>query len=155
LLGAGTFVRKYDHSGQLLWTRQIAIGLGFANGIAVDGDRVYVIGASREGSALRSYNSNGAEGWTTPVGPGSDFDSALAADSSGVYLARNGFLTSYTLDGIQRWQTKYADSGARVVLTSSGVYVTGRSWKPLPGRCVYGLGDVIVRKYDHDGYLIW
>jgi hypothetical protein len=155
LLGAGTFVRKYDHSGQLLWTRQITTGLGSANGIAVDDGRVYVIGASREGNALRSYRSDGAEGWSTPIGPSSDFDSALAADSSGVYLAHNGFLTSYSLDGGQRWQTKYADAGARIVLTSSGIYVTGQGWKPLPGRCVYGCGDVIVRKYDRDGHVLW
>jgi len=154
--GAGTFVRKYDHSGQLLWTRQITFGLGFANGIAVDGGRVYVVGASRQGSnALLSYSSDGAEGWTTPIGPGSDFDSALAADSSGVYLAHNGFLTSCSLDGSQRWRMKYADAGARVALTPSGIYVTGRSWKPLPGRCVYGGGDVIVRKYDRGGGLLW
>jgi len=155
LRGAGTFVRKYDHSGQLLWTRQITIGLGSANGIAVDGGRVYVIGASLEGTALRTYSSDGAEGWTTPIGPSSDFDSALAADSSGVYLARNGLLTSYSLDGAKRWQIKYADGGARIVLTSAGLYVTGQSWKPMLGRCVYGGGDAIVRKYDRDGHLLW
>ena len=156
LRGAGTFVRKYDHSGQLLWTRQITFGLGFANGIAVDGGRVYVVGASRQGSnALLSYSSDGTEGWTTPIGPGSDFDTALAADSSGVYLAHNGFLTSYSLDGSQRWRMKYADAGARVALTPSGISVTGRSWKPLPGRCFYGGGDVIVRKYDRGGGLLW
>src|SRR5215471_10461614 len=153
--GAGTFVRKYDHSGQQLWTRQITFGLGFANGIAVDGGRVYVVGASRDGNAIRSYNSDGAEGWTTAIGSGIDFDSALAADSSGVYLARSGILTKYGLDGARIWQAKYADAGGRVVVGPSGVYVTGNSWRPLPGRCVYGRGDAIVRQYDRDGHLIW
>jgi len=153
--GAGTFVRKYDHSGQQLWTRQITFGLGFANGIAVDGGRVYVVGASRDGNAIRSYNSDGAEGWTTAIGSGIDFDSALAADSSGVYLACSGILTKYGLDGARIWQAKYADAGGRVVVGPSGVYVTGNSWRPLPGRCVYGRGDAIVRQYDRDGHLIW
>ena len=57
--GADAFVRRYDAGGTELWTRQFgtATGGALAEGVAVDGSGVYVVGSM--GGALPGQTSAG------------------------------------------------------------------------------------------------
>jgi hypothetical protein len=90
------FVRKYDRSGNELWTRQFGTASGEdANGIAADSTGVYVVGhtngllagTERFGAFdafVRKYDANGTEQWTRQFGTAAgDYAWAVAASGSG------------------------------------------------------------------------
>ena len=125
------FVRKYDASGGLHWTRQFGTsGSDESRSISADGlGSVHVAGVtdgSLVGSSaggrdafVRKYDASGALLWARQFGTnGSDDSRGISADDLGnVYVVGN---TSGNLDG-----------------TSSGV------------------NDAFVRKYDASGALLW
>ncbi len=94
------FVRRYDASGNEVWTRQFgSSSMDRANGIAVDASGVYLAGVA--GSALpgqtssggndayvRKYDVAGNERWTRQFGTASfDVAEGIAVLASGIYVA--------------------------------------------------------------------
>ncbi|MEK7750791.1 MAG: SBBP repeat-containing protein, partial [Acidobacteriota bacterium] len=127
------FVRKYDSSGNIAWTRQFgSTSSDRAQGVAVDSaGNVFVAGAAQGplpgqvslGSSdgfVRKYDSNGNELWTRQFG-------------------------SSTVD----------DASAVAVDPSGGVTVVGRTYGALPGQVNPGDNDVFVIKFNADGTQFW
>lgn len=134
--GLDVFLRKYDHKGRLLWTRQFGTAgddssFG-ANTLAVEDGAIYVAGfvsdalpgqtyAGGEGDAfLRKYDAHGNEVWTRQFG-------------------------TDTFDDIHG-----------VALEDDHVYVAGSTGATLPGQTYAGgIEDGFLRKYDEDGNEVW
>lgn len=133
-VGSGdAFLRKYDGSGKVLWTRQFGSNMDDnASSVAVDGSgNVYVagstagalphqIGAANRDAFVRKYDPSGTELWTNQFGSG-EYDGA-----SSVAVDRNG-----------------------------DVYVAGTVGGTLPGQTSSGGRDPFVRKYDASGSALW
>lgn len=125
------FVRKHDHDGAEVWTRQFG-GSGFDNaaGVAVYGGSVYVAG-SIEGTL-----------------PGQS-----GAGGNDVYLRK------YDLAGNEVWTRQFgsatADRGESVAVDASGIYVAGITVHELPGQTTLGSSDAFLRKYDLAGNELW
>lgn len=101
--GAGSvdaFVRKYDASGNEIWTRQFGTSsYDYAWAISVDSSGIYVAGqtfgafpgetwAGWYDVFVRKYDVNGNEVWTRQFGSSAqDYPYAISTDSSGVYVA--------------------------------------------------------------------
>ncbi|MBM3695187.1 MAG: hypothetical protein FJW79_04555 [Actinobacteria bacterium] len=185
--GQDGFVRKYDHTGKVMWTRQFGtIGSDDASAVAVDASGVYVVGdttgalpgqTSRDLSDVfvRKYDHNGKVLWTRQFGTDeSDRGRAVAVDASGIYVAgstqgtlpgqtpqgqTDAFVRKYDRDGRYLWTRQFGTGesdhirGATVV--ASGVYVTGYTEGAFPGWENRGGRDVFVRKYDPAGKLRW
>ena len=129
--GADAFLKKYDTTGNVTWTRQFGTILDdhlFA--VVADTSGVYVAGdtlgtfpgqvaAGRTDVFLLKYDTNGNVLWTRQFGsPNYDFALAAGTDASGVYVAG----------------------------TTSGV---------LPGEINAGGDDAFLEKYDGSGNLLW
>ncbi len=127
------FVRKYDASGNIVWTRQFGSNsLDEAFGIAVDAaGNSYTVGitfgalpgqTSSGGfdAFVRKYDQGGNEVWTRQFGSGSyDFAQAIAVDAAG------------------------------------NSYAAGITGGTLPGQTSAGGDDAFVRKYDTAGNEVW
>lgn len=134
------FVRRYDANGNEIWTRQFGAtdfaSFDIANAVATAPGAVYVVGAvfgtlpgqTRTGSFdafVRKYAEAGAELWTHQFGG-----------------AQVPFVSS-------------DDSANGVAVDSSGVYVVGDTSAILDGQVNEGGTDAFIRKYAHDGSLLW
>ena len=135
------FIRSYDNSGDLRWTRQFGTDdLDVTNGIATDvNGNVYVVGrtgaltgpdAGNPNAFIRSYDGNGNLRWTQQIGSGSyDEANGVATDSSGNVYASGGtegalagdnagsvdaFIRSFDSDGNLRWTRQFGTSSADV-----------------------------------------
>jgi hypothetical protein len=136
---ADAFIRSYDVSGNLRWTRQFGtLSRDEANAIASDADgNVYVTGFTEgalEGAPagggdafIRSYDSDGDLRWTKQFGTSdNDFAYGITTDADGnVYAAGytggvledgylgsgNAFLRSYDSGGDLRWTRQFGTSG--------------------------------------------
>jgi hypothetical protein len=135
------FVRKYDAAGTELWTRQFGTKLNdFGSGIAADtAGNVYVAG-----------RTNG----TFPGQPNND----------GAASPSDGFLRKYDSAGGELWTRQFGsfggagvrDVGTDVATDSAGnVYVVSEVGAALPGEAHAGMTDVVLRKYDAGGRLLW
>ena len=127
------FVRKYDASGTVLWTRQFGtFNQDYALSVAVNqsGAGVYV----------------GGHTWATLPGQ----TSAGGLDA---------FVRMYDRDGNELWTRQFGTSGAEaagaVAADASGVYVAGSTDGTFPGQTYYGDFDAFIRKYDADGNELW
>jgi uncharacterized protein (TIGR03437 family) len=126
------FVRKYDVSGNAVWTRQFGVASADqANGVAVDATGVYVAGYV-----------NGALSGQTAAG-GSDV-----------------FVRKYGLNGNELWTRQFGttalDLARDVSVDEGGVYVAGEVGPAaLPGQSPAGGVDAFARKYDLDGNEQW
>jgi len=169
-LGSGdAFVRKYDGSGNEIWTRQFGSSdSDEARAVAVDASgNVYVAGWMSGAAFVRKYDGSGNELWTRQFGtsyyPGA---SGVAVDSSGnVYVAGdtdnalpgqstniNAFLRKYDSSGSELWTRQFGTSGSDrasdVAVDSSGnVYVAGYTDNALPGQTSSGDVDAFVVKF--------
>jgi len=174
------FVRKYDGSGNEIWTKQFGTSdWDDAQGVAADDEgNVYVAGftlgalpgqASLGGSSpfVRKYDIAGNELWTRQFGSGHAI--GVAVDASGnVYVAGYGevlpgqtsldgwsaFVRKYDGSGNEIW-TREAGAGGVAVDVSGNVYVAGGTQGALPGQSSSGGLDVFVRKYDSSGNELW
>ena len=131
--GSDGFVRKYDASGNALWTRQFGTSADDeVRGVTVDASgNAYVAGsvggalpgqipAAGDDAFLRKYDPSGSELWTRQFGSEADDDAlSVAVDASG------------------------------------NAHVAGRARGPLPGQSWLGDRDVFVRKYDASGSELW
>ncbi len=110
------FLRKYDASGNVVWTRQFGTaGSDLANAIAVNASGVYVAG---EGGAF----------------PGQPFSGGL----------RDAFVAKFDLAGAPQWTRVFGDDSEDaaygVTVNSTGVIVVGRTGA-LPGQTNLGGWD--------------
>ncbi len=137
--GPDSFVRKYDTSGNELWTRQFGTGKPvFGFGVAAGGGGVYVVGQA------------------TGTFPGQMQS-----------LNEQGFVIKYDPSGNQQWVREFGSSESStsafahgVAADSSGVYVVGVTDGALPGQTGFGngscpCGSAFIRKYDPNGTELW
>ena len=124
--GTDVFLRKYDASGNVVWTRQFGSpGSDLVNAVAVNATGVYVAG--EEGRF-----------------PGQPFAGGL----------RDAFVAKFDLAGAPQWTRVFGDDSEDaaygVTVNSTGVIVVGRTGA-LPGQTNLGGLDVFVRRYDVNG----
>jgi len=125
------FVRKYDATGNEVWTRQF----GTANpdealGAAVDATGFYVGGKTA---------------------------GALPGQTSGSLGQDDAFLRKYDFNGNEVWTRQFGtssgDRGQAVAGDASGVYIAGETGGPLVSLAAGT--DAFVRKYDSTGNVVW
>jgi hypothetical protein len=180
---ADAFVRKYDHAGNELWTRQFGTSASdVAFKIAGHDYGIYVVG--RTGGALpgqthlgmqdafvRKYDASGNEIWTRQFGTATnDIAIGTATDPSGVYVAGradaalpgqvhaggpDAFLRKYDHLGNELWTRQFGtptfDSARGVATRDSVVYMNGFTLGSLPGQLNAGAFDVFIGAYTADG----
>jgi len=134
--GEDAFVRKFDASGNVLWTRQFGSDAGDAsNSIATDGvGNIYVVGASFGSMA----GSNAGEG---PNAGG-----------------RNCFIRKLDAAGNLLWSQQFGSSGDDVAYAvalepAGNLYVAGYTLT-TPGDSG-GITNAFVRKFDSAGHVLW
>lgn len=156
-----------------------------ALGVGVDSSGTYVAGTTRGGlgspnlggfdAFVRKYDHTGNEVWTRQFGT-ADSDSVgdIYAGFGGVYVVGNTlgafvgednlggldiFIRKYDLNGNQQWTDQFGTTGGEypdaVSADSTGVYVVGHTDGVLPGQANLGSRDAFIRKYDHDGTVLW
>jgi hypothetical protein len=135
---ADAFVRRFDHDGTLVWTRQFGgesapgqpFGSDAALAVALDASGVYVAGSV---------------GFRLPGQPTGD--------------ASNAFVRKYDGAGTELWTRQFStvgtDSALALSVDASGVYVAGVVATTLPGQASAGQSDAFVRRYDFDGLELW
>lgn len=156
----GSRVRKFDTSGNELWTRKfnvpVAGGVTFGSA-AADATGVYVVAYAstdgRSGSAIvRKYDAGGNELWTRQIDSVVPLYGGLAADGkSGVYVFVSGdqsipnssFVRKYSAGGDELW-TQPGGLG-RAAFGGLAADVTG----------VYVVGALTMIKYDAGGNELW
>jgi hypothetical protein len=185
--GQDAYVRKYDHGGTEVWTRQFGtIDDDWAHAISADSSGVYVAGTTQgtlpgqthAGSYdvyVRKYDHDGTEVWTRQFGTiDTEWAYGVSADSSGVYVAGetdgtlpgqtnlggdDAYVRKYDHDGTELWTRQFGtsafDGASGVSADSSGVYVAGETNDALPGQTHAGGQDSYVRKYDSGGTEQW
>ncbi len=129
--GDDAFVRRYNRTGGITWTRQFGSpGGDQANSVAVNSTGVYVVGQAY--GALPGQSRKG------------DADA---------------FVRKYTLSGNHVWTRQFGTAGSDyawdVDVDSTGVYVVGHTTGALPGRANAGLKDAFIRKYSIAGGELW
>ena len=134
--GQSPYVRKYDATGNLLWTREFVANstLDRPFGIAADASGVYIVGRM--------------------VVP-------LPTNSGNI----DGFVRKLDQDGNELWNRQFGtfnafgspeeDAATGVAADASGVYVVGYTGGALPGQSSSGGVDAFVRKYDANGSELW
>ena len=120
------FLRKYDASGTVVWTRQFGTNTtDAAYAVTVNASGVYVGG-----------ETSGAIAGYTKVG-------------NGLYEA---LVAKFDLAGNQQWVrefgTRYEDAVYGIAATTAGIYFVGYAGDPLPGQSSPG---TFVRRYDANG----
>jgi hypothetical protein len=125
------FVRKYDPSGNALWSRQFGTPEDDgALGVAASDNGLYVVG----------YTLGALPGQT----------SAGGGDS---------FVRKYDPDGRELWTRQFgstaSDLSGAVAVDGSGIYVVGITEGALTGQRHAGKRDAFVRKYDISGKELW
>lgn len=139
--GKDAFLRKYDHDGEVLWTRQFGtppiypnMGGEAATDVAAHPTGVYVAGWTRGTLPNQTRNATGG-GWA------------------------DGFLRKYDPNGTHLWTrqfgTGYSVRALAVAVASAGVYVGGQADGAFPGQEQLGFMDGFLLRYDHDGRLLW
>ena len=161
------FVRKYNASGNELWTKQFGTShYDFLSGITVDANGgVYVAGYTLgrlQGANLggtdafvRKYNANGDELWTRQFGTsGNDFINDIKADftgnvfvvgsttgglqGAGVNLGdRDAFVRKYSASGDELWTEQFGTSRNDY---ARGVITSDSFSRRVPARRVYVVG---------------
>src|ERR1017187_7108272 len=160
------FLRRYDAGGNELWNLQTDVWFN----LVADASGVYVAGgmAGQTTTTLyvRKYDSSGAEQWTrtflTLKSGVVSSGISVAVGASGLYVA-GGDDSSTTLgkydlaSGNELWTRPVGAIPRALAADATGIYVAGLTGSGfLPGQCRSGLGgDAFVRKYDHDGTVLW
>lgn len=184
--GTDAFVRAYDASGAVLWTRQF--GTRYydaayqtavdATGVYVAGETVGRLGASSLGGSdafVRKYDPTGALLWTRQFGTSkADLANNVVVDATQIYIVGttfghfpselqrgegDAFLAAFTLDGVPTWAHQFGtpkhDVGYADVVDATGVYTIGTTAGGLPGEQRVGELDAMVHRFGLDGTLAW
>lgn len=167
--GEDGFIRKYDASGNHIWTRQFALKPDsserlVSNGIATDSNSLYITGTAGDlgTTYVAKYAKNGTKIWSQSFeysGRGSTGND-VAVSAGVVYAVGGGSLagahiTALDTNGIVKWSTRVFlagnDQGLGVAADSSGAYmgIRGRSWEDD------GPEDGVVRKFAPGGKILW
>lgn len=147
--GRVTWVRAYDTSGNVLWTREYTNETTFFDSVYAYGSGVYVsyygINSTQNlGPFLLKFDTNGSLLWNHQAdGIGS------TGDSTGLYLFGQS-LSKYDFDGNRIWASQVSSPdmnsfGGEVYAGSSGVYLS----------LTTGGGREFLEKYDSGGHSIW
>jgi uncharacterized protein (TIGR03437 family) len=151
------FMRRYDASGNEVWTRQMPVTNAFPSKMAADAAFLYVAGSIGFGGTdffLSKYDTSGNELWSRRARiteGGYHVVTGLALDASGIYVAVwDGFkqclLRKYSPAGdelFSRTITVFTSGG--VAVEASGVYLLG--WTDSTSG--------FVRKYLDSGGELW
>lgn len=182
--GADMFIRRYNASGSVTWTRQLHFSsFDAAVAVAVSGSNVYLVGQQYFNTSASTdidvrvvkYNTSGTFLWERLTGPGSDeFVQDASADGSGVVFsgATSGSFTGTNQGDFDGFVYKMSSSGnfvwaqdqgtsayditqAVLVRTSSEVYAAGLTSGVLGGT-QSGNGDAFLRRLRAtDGTTVW
>ena len=175
------FVRRYDTSGNLQWTRQFGtIDNEVAYGALADDSGVYVAGYTRsvvgaaslggEDAFLRRYDSNGNALWTIQTGSvNDDYAYGVATDAAGIYIAgytdRNTIPESLT-NSADSFLYKYSSPPPAGPVVSDGGIVNNASYAANPApvapgsiAAIFGTGlnngsQVLSSAFGPDGKLV-
>lgn len=180
--GSDIFLRKYNASGGVVWTKQFGTpDYDSAGDVAVYGSNVYVAGytpgnlAGSKGSYdafIRKYSSSGSVLWTRQFGTSAeDLAMDVAVDGSGnLYVVgytygslggTNGgeadmFIRKYTASGSVSWtkQLHYSlgDYAYGVAVSGSSVYLVGHFYFNAASSTD---ADVRIVKYSTSGSQLW
>jgi uncharacterized protein (TIGR03437 family) len=174
------FIRKYDSSGNELWTRQFGTSdQDEATAVAADTSGIYITGRTNGVLAppgqggfdafLRKYDASGNVVWTRQFGTNTtDAAYAVAVNASGVYVGGetagtfpgftkagglyDAFAAKFDLAGNQQWLrqlgTQYEDAVYGIATSTAGIYFVGYAGDPFPGQPD---GGAFVRRYDANG----
>jgi hypothetical protein len=187
--GYDAFVRKYDASGNEVWTRQFGTtSFDAANGVSVDSTGIYVVGytqgtfpgqssAGARDAFLRKYDASGNEVWTRQFGESNaDAANGVSVDSTGVYVAGymehfvsdqsaaggdDAFVRKHDTNSNQAWthhfqaENTHDDAANGIYADSTGIYVVGYSEGTFLDPSSTGGYYGFVRKYNADGNKVW
>jgi Bacterial Ig-like domain (group 3)/PKD domain/SdrD B-like domain len=129
--GQDAFVRRYDSTGNPVWTRQFGTASNeTATGIAAGSSGLYVSG-STTGTFAGETSAGGQDAFLRRM------------DTAGTALWTRQFGTSSS------------DQANGVAVGPTGVYVAGFVGGALPGKTSAGGQDAFVRRYDVEGATIW
>lgn len=126
------FIRRYDRTGKLLWTRQFGTkSQDMAIDVAADSGGLTVIGVT-DGSFTGGAGTLGTD---------------------------DLFVRRYTYAGTHVWTRQFGttedeDAGA-VAADATGILVVGTTWGALAGTNAPNDADAFVRKYDRKGKVLW
>ncbi len=155
------FVRKYDHQGNEVWTRQFGTShFDSARGIAVGPTGVYVTGGPRRNAGyfdafVRKYDHEGDEVWTRQFGASDDdIPGGIAVGPTGVYVipeppflatlptSQLVFVHKYDHQGNEVWTRRFGtsegDIAREIAVGPTGVYVAGDTRGTFPGQANAG-----------------
>ncbi len=139
------FLRKYDSSGNELWTRQFGTSADDSvYKVALDSTGVYAVGTF--GDTFRKYSLDGALLWTRTVAGASVID----ADPGGVYVAGGSTLRKFSIAGSEQWARPYdpARTPEDLSVNMTGIYLAG-SVGDAQGT------DAFLTKFDLSGSEVW
>jgi hypothetical protein len=177
------FVRRYDRSGNVVFTRQFGTPAGdSASAVAIDGGG-FTVGGGTDGDLqgtnagpftdafVRRYNAAGAVQWTRQWGQkGDDQVLSMAADGTGITSvgyshkdaqginASQAFIRRVDRDGnlvfSRIFGTPDSEIAWGVASDSRGLTVTGYTYGDLDANNK-GTFDVFVRRYSRAGNVTW
>jgi hypothetical protein len=164
------FVRRYNRSGAILWTRLFggSQDAETVQGIASDSSGIYVATHNVGGidtSTLSRYDYSGRQIWRVWLSPGEGvFVRGVSADSGGITVAGtyelpsdgpDAYVARYSRAGVLQWtrtfdlQVTDPDTfntfGADVAVDASGLTVVGYAQT----------GTAFVRRYNRSGTTLW
>ncbi len=125
------FIRKYDTSGNEVWTRQFGTtSYDDAFEVSIFGSAVYVVGMTS--GTLPSQVSVGGD---------------------------DAFIRKYDTSGNEQWTRQFGtsegDSAFGISAVVTGIYITGGTDGTMPGQTSAGGTDIFLRKYDASGTAVW
>lgn len=129
--GRDAFLRKYDTSGNVLWTRQLGTS---------ENEYSYAVAADTAGNVFISGSTYGTLNWPNE-GNGDAFLSKYDSSGSLVWTRQLG-------------TSNYDSSYGMAVATDGNVLITGPTWGNLGGT-YSGYDDAFVSKYDTSGNVLW
>jgi|GEM_PF-2417837 len=132
---ADVFIRKYNSSGDEIWTRQFGTSENDSpGGIIVNSNGIYV-GGSTIGTFSGQINFNGG---------------------------RDAFIRRYDINGNLIWTRQFgsieqqlSDAISFLATDSKNIYVVGEVGGTLPNQISLDNGDIFIRKYNSSGDEIW
>ena len=177
---ATAFIRKFNSSGALLWSRTFGTSVDdWASDVAVDDNgNAYIVGStlgvlagSHSGDVdmfVRKYTPSGSVAWTRQLHRGSDYGAAIAVSGTSVYLAgsvgqQNSYarIVKFSTSGSKRWDRTFGGVGyvsvSDISATSQGVVFGGSTTsdfaelRPYPNY----YSDGFAYKLDVSGNTVW